>query len=144
MDFREINSRGKRGELSGRVDRQNSHIRTAKTTIIKFGLSASFVELEFAKSALNKVTLNLLVTKSGNAIWNWIWIPIRKRVSLSPCQNDRHIMEDITGLYRYDWHSTTLPVIWRIGERTIPYSWRACEQLHHFECYSFVDCVIRV
>ncbi|GFX76665.1 uncharacterized protein TNCV_663741 [Trichonephila clavipes] len=53
MDFTEINSRGKRGELLGRIDRQNSRFRTAKTTIIKFGLHASFVELESAKSALN-------------------------------------------------------------------------------------------
>ncbi|GFU51814.1 transposable element Tc3 transposase [Trichonephila clavipes] len=56
MDFTEINSRGKRGELLGRIDRQNSRFRTAKTTIIKFGLHASFVELESAKSALNEST----------------------------------------------------------------------------------------
>ncbi|GFW30580.1 transposable element Tc1 transposase [Trichonephila clavipes] len=54
MDFTEINSRGKRGELLGRIDRQNSLFRTAKTTIIKFALHASFVELESAKSALNE------------------------------------------------------------------------------------------
>ncbi|GFW41911.1 transposable element Tcb2 transposase [Trichonephila clavipes] len=54
MDFTEINSRGKRGELLGRIDRQNSRFRAAKTTIIKFGLHASFVELESAKSALNE------------------------------------------------------------------------------------------
>ncbi|GFW04350.1 hypothetical protein TNCV_877221 [Trichonephila clavipes] len=54
MDFTEINSRGKRGELLERIDRQNSRFRTAKTTIIKFGLHASFVELESAKSALNE------------------------------------------------------------------------------------------
>ncbi|GFX69762.1 transposable element Tcb1 transposase [Trichonephila clavipes] len=54
MDFTEINSRGKRGELLGRIDRQNSRFRTAKTTIIKFDLHASFVELESAKSALNE------------------------------------------------------------------------------------------
>ncbi|GFT04042.1 uncharacterized protein TNCV_3346021 [Trichonephila clavipes] len=52
MDFTEINSRGKRKELLRRIDRQNSLFRTAKTTIIKFGLHASFVELESAKSAL--------------------------------------------------------------------------------------------
>ncbi|GFW82470.1 hypothetical protein TNCV_3819481 [Trichonephila clavipes] len=39
----------------GRIDRQNSRFRTAKTTIIKFGLHASFVELESAKSALNEI-----------------------------------------------------------------------------------------
>ncbi|GFT38239.1 hypothetical protein TNCV_764221 [Trichonephila clavipes] len=55
MDFTEINSRRKRGELLGRIDRKNSRFRTAKTTIIKFGLHASFVELESAKSALNKI-----------------------------------------------------------------------------------------
>ncbi|GFV68840.1 uncharacterized protein TNCV_1985051 [Trichonephila clavipes] len=54
MDFTEINSRGKRGELLERIDRQNSRFRTAKTTIIKFGLHASFVELESAKSAVNE------------------------------------------------------------------------------------------
>ncbi|GFW34445.1 hypothetical protein TNCV_500631 [Trichonephila clavipes] len=54
MDFTEINSRGKRGELLERIDRQNSRFRAAKTTIIKFGLHASFVELESAKSALNE------------------------------------------------------------------------------------------
>ncbi|GFV57192.1 WD_REPEATS_REGION domain-containing protein [Trichonephila clavipes] len=55
MDFTEINSRGKRGELLGRIDRQNSRFRTAKTIIIKFGLHASFVELESAKKAVNEV-----------------------------------------------------------------------------------------
>ncbi|GFV11250.1 tigger transposable element-derived protein 1 [Trichonephila clavipes] len=54
MDFTEINSRGKRGELLGRIDRQNSRFRTAKTIIIKFGLHASFVELESAKNAVNE------------------------------------------------------------------------------------------
>ncbi|GFW18960.1 uncharacterized protein TNCV_164761 [Trichonephila clavipes] len=54
MDFTEINSRGKRGELLGRIDRQNSRFRTAKTIIIKFGLHASFVELESAKNSVNE------------------------------------------------------------------------------------------
>ncbi|GFY10259.1 hypothetical protein TNCV_2629381 [Trichonephila clavipes] len=54
MDFTEINSRGKREELLELIDRQNSLFRTAKTTIMKFGLHASFVELESAKSALNE------------------------------------------------------------------------------------------
>ncbi|GFU66777.1 ATP-dependent DNA helicase [Trichonephila clavipes] len=53
MDVSEINSRRK---LVGRIDRQNSRFRTAKTTIIKFGLHASFVELESAKSALNEIS----------------------------------------------------------------------------------------
>ncbi|GFX64344.1 hypothetical protein TNCV_1413271 [Trichonephila clavipes] len=53
MDFTEINSRGKRGVLLGRIDRQNSRFRTAKT-IIKFVLHASFVELESAKNAVNE------------------------------------------------------------------------------------------
>ncbi|GFT57917.1 uncharacterized protein TNCV_4866011 [Trichonephila clavipes] len=57
MDFTEINSRGKRGEILGRIDRQNSHFRTAKTIIIKFGLHASFVKLESAKNALNEFGL---------------------------------------------------------------------------------------
>ncbi|GFV01307.1 uncharacterized protein TNCV_3375411 [Trichonephila clavipes] len=55
MDFTEINSRGKRRELLGRIDRQNSRFRTAKTIIIKFGLYASIVELKSAKNALNEV-----------------------------------------------------------------------------------------
>ncbi|GFX23561.1 mitogen-activated protein kinase-binding protein 1 [Trichonephila clavipes] len=55
MDFTEINSRGKRGELLGRIDRQNSHFRTTRTITIKFGLYVSFVELESAKNALNGV-----------------------------------------------------------------------------------------
>ncbi|GFU13784.1 hypothetical protein TNCV_939931 [Trichonephila clavipes] len=55
MDFTEINSRGNQGELLGRFDRQNSRFRTAKTIIIKFGLHASFVELESAKNAVNEV-----------------------------------------------------------------------------------------
>ncbi|GFT20959.1 transposable element Tcb2 transposase [Trichonephila clavipes] len=54
MDFTEINSRGKRRELLGRIDRQNSRFRTAKTIIIKYGLHASFVESESAKNALNE------------------------------------------------------------------------------------------
>ncbi|GFW11242.1 uncharacterized protein TNCV_3807621 [Trichonephila clavipes] len=57
MDFTEINSSGKRGELLGRIDRQNSRFRTAKTIIIKFGLHASFVELESAKNAVNAVLM---------------------------------------------------------------------------------------
>ncbi|GFW43358.1 hypothetical protein TNCV_2924061 [Trichonephila clavipes] len=54
IDFTEINSRGKRGDI-GRIDTQISRFRTAKTAIIKFGLHASFVELESAKSALNEI-----------------------------------------------------------------------------------------
>ncbi|GFV20420.1 hypothetical protein TNCV_4141811 [Trichonephila clavipes] len=46
---------GERGELLGRIDRQNSSFRTAKTVIIKFGLHAFFVELESAKNALNEM-----------------------------------------------------------------------------------------
>ncbi|GFV90904.1 DUF4817 domain-containing protein [Trichonephila clavipes] len=54
MDFMEINSRRKRGELLRRIDKKNSRLRTAKTIIIKFGLHASFVELESIKNALNE------------------------------------------------------------------------------------------
>ncbi|PRD29091.1 UNVERIFIED_CONTAM: hypothetical protein NCL1_30480 [Trichonephila clavipes] len=54
MDFTKINSRGKRRELLGCIDRQNSRFRTAETIIIKFGLHASFIELESAKNALNE------------------------------------------------------------------------------------------
>ncbi|GFV67381.1 hypothetical protein TNCV_3671361 [Trichonephila clavipes] len=55
MNFTEINSRGERRELLGHIDKQNCRFRAAKTTIIKFGLHASFVELESGKSALNEV-----------------------------------------------------------------------------------------
>ncbi|GFY15187.1 uncharacterized protein TNCV_1570001 [Trichonephila clavipes] len=83
MDFTEINSRGKRGELLGRIDRQNSRFRTAKTIIIKFGLHASFVELESAKNALNeaewqRVTLphhKFGVLSSGWARLTQLFIP---------------------------------------------------------------------
>ncbi|GFX24588.1 transposable element Tcb1 transposase [Trichonephila clavipes] len=68
MDFTEINSRGKREELLGRIDRQNSRFRTAKTIIIKFGLHASFVELESTKSALNE----------------WYWDRTRDQASHDP------------------------------------------------------------
>ncbi|GFU89803.1 hypothetical protein TNCV_4677541, partial [Trichonephila clavipes] len=54
MDFTEINSSGKRGELLGRIDRQNYRFRTAKTIKINFGLHASLVELESAKNAVNE------------------------------------------------------------------------------------------
>ncbi|GFY35585.1 hypothetical protein TNCV_196851 [Trichonephila clavipes] len=54
MKFKEINSRGKRGELLRRIDRQNSRFRTAKTIIIKLGLHASFVEVESAKKAFKE------------------------------------------------------------------------------------------
>ncbi|GFU67113.1 hypothetical protein TNCV_183771 [Trichonephila clavipes] len=37
------------------MDRQNSRFRTAKTIIIKFGLHAFFVELEFAKNAFSEI-----------------------------------------------------------------------------------------
>ncbi|GFX44850.1 hypothetical protein TNCV_1901631 [Trichonephila clavipes] len=53
MDFTEVNSRGK---LLGRIDRQNSRFRTARTVIIKFGLHVSFVGLKSAKNAVNGVT----------------------------------------------------------------------------------------
>ncbi|GFU01346.1 transposable element Tc1 transposase [Trichonephila clavipes] len=54
MDFTEIKSSGKRGELLGCIDRQNYRFRTAKTIKINFGLHASFVELESAKNAVNE------------------------------------------------------------------------------------------
>ncbi|GFV24533.1 uncharacterized protein TNCV_814171 [Trichonephila clavipes] len=55
----------------------------------------------------------------------------RMRVLNRSRQNDRlHVILvlvhiDITPLH------TPLPVFRRIGERTIPYSWRACKQLRH-------------
>ncbi|GFW14520.1 hypothetical protein TNCV_2358441 [Trichonephila clavipes] len=65
MDFTEINSRGKRGELLRRIDRQNSRFQTAKTTIIKLGLHGYFVELESAKSALNEASCFLISISSS-------------------------------------------------------------------------------
>ncbi|GFX63748.1 hypothetical protein TNCV_215481 [Trichonephila clavipes] len=48
------------------MDRQNSRFRTAKATIIKFGLHASFVELESAKRTLNEALLEgINALKSG-------------------------------------------------------------------------------
>ncbi|GFY20657.1 hypothetical protein TNCV_1118911 [Trichonephila clavipes] len=64
MDFTEINSRGKRGELLELIDRQNSRFRTAKTTVIKCGLHASFNELESAKTALNETEIPLEISMS--------------------------------------------------------------------------------
>ncbi|GFW20367.1 transposable element Tcb1 transposase [Trichonephila clavipes] len=63
MGFTEINSSGKRGEFLGRIDRQNSRFRTAKTTRTKFGLHDSFVELKSSKSALNEV-----ITMEGDRV----------------------------------------------------------------------------
>ncbi|GFY04675.1 hypothetical protein TNCV_419311 [Trichonephila clavipes] len=73
MDVTETNSRGKRGVLLERIDRQISRFRTAKTTIIKFGLHASFVELESAKSALNEnppevMEVNIILADQTNGI----------------------------------------------------------------------------
>ncbi|GFX54032.1 hypothetical protein TNCV_2336681 [Trichonephila clavipes] len=45
---------GEAGKVIGRIGRQNSRFRTAKTTIIKFGLHISFVELESSKNALKE------------------------------------------------------------------------------------------
>ncbi|GFW37339.1 uncharacterized protein TNCV_4498301 [Trichonephila clavipes] len=42
-----------------------------------------------------------------------------------------------TSSYRYHTATYPLPVFRRIGERTMPYLWRACKQLRHF-----VGCVI--
>ncbi|GFY36380.1 uncharacterized protein TNCV_3450831 [Trichonephila clavipes] len=68
--------RGKQGELLERIDRQNSRFRTAKTTIIKFGLHASFVELESTKSAVNEYFVDGL--KDGE---------IQKAVRMADVQN---------------------------------------------------------
>ncbi|GFW86995.1 hypothetical protein TNCV_1384111 [Trichonephila clavipes] len=62
------------------------------------------------------------------------YLPFRTQVLYRARQNDRLRLMFGTSLYRY--HTPT-PVIRRIVERTIPYSWRACEQLRHF-----VGCVI--
>ncbi|GFV97367.1 hypothetical protein TNCV_2038771 [Trichonephila clavipes] len=81
MDFTEINSRGKRGELLGRMDRKNSRFRTAKTTIIKFGLHASFVELESAKSALNEVLLPRVVLGLTFQLGSFFSVSIMSKIS---------------------------------------------------------------
>ncbi|GFW51279.1 hypothetical protein TNCV_3254081 [Trichonephila clavipes] len=78
MDFTEINCRGKRGELLGRIDRQSSRFRTAKTTIMKFGLHASFVELESAKGALNeRSTLSKTCSEKKTSTFNTEWLHMR-------------------------------------------------------------------
>ncbi|GFX91582.1 hypothetical protein TNCV_3681681 [Trichonephila clavipes] len=73
----------------------------------------------------------------------FIWYKISyllKRVSWPPRRNDRHRVEAVTGLFRY--YTILMPVIQRIGERMIPYSWRTCEKLRHFECDGFVGHVV--
>ncbi|GFX37673.1 uncharacterized protein TNCV_1261101 [Trichonephila clavipes] len=62
----------------------------------------------------------------------------RMRVLYRSCQNDRlRVMLVLVHIDITPPH-TDLPVFRRIGERTIPYSWRACKQLRHL-----VGCVIR-
>ncbi|GFX16140.1 hypothetical protein TNCV_4703961 [Trichonephila clavipes] len=39
---------------------------------------------------------------------------------------------------------TPLPVFRQIGERTIPYSWRACKQLRHVRRFNCAICVRRL
>ncbi|GFU07311.1 uncharacterized protein TNCV_2656241 [Trichonephila clavipes] len=61
----------------------------------------------------------------------------RMRVHYRSRPNDRlRVMLELVHIDITPPH-TPLPVIRRIGERTIPYSWRACKQLRHL-----VGCVI--
>ncbi|GFT91328.1 uncharacterized protein TNCV_2169111 [Trichonephila clavipes] len=62
----------------------------------------------------------------------------RMRVLNRSCQNHRlRVMLVLVHINITPPH-TPLPVCRRIGERTIPYSWRACKQLRHLD-----SCVIR-
>ncbi|GFW94809.1 cubilin [Trichonephila clavipes] len=89
MVFTEINSRGKRGELLGRIDRQNSRFRTAKTTTIKFGLYASFVELESAKSALNELEVSEELGIAQNVVFR-LWQRFQDDGNVSRCYSTGH------------------------------------------------------
>ncbi|GFW35815.1 transposable element Tcb1 transposase [Trichonephila clavipes] len=64
--------RGEAGRVIERIDRQNSRSRTAKTTIIKFGLHASFVELESTKSALNENELSFRLIHIADQNHPWV------------------------------------------------------------------------
>ncbi|GFW61683.1 hypothetical protein TNCV_3706181 [Trichonephila clavipes] len=79
MEFMEINSRGKRGELLERIDRQNSRFRTAKTRIIKFGFHGSFDELKSAKSVFNKIVRVQYFVRGGIV---WPQLPSKFKASL--------------------------------------------------------------
>ncbi|GFT80701.1 DUF1758 domain-containing protein [Trichonephila clavipes] len=105
MEFMEINSRGKRGELLERIDRQNSRFRTAKTTIIKFGLHASFVELEFAKSALNEALSLPVPTRSEN--FN-LFFQSLERAFLTKKINDEYKSEILINLLGERAHNVLL------------------------------------
>ncbi|GFX36710.1 uncharacterized protein TNCV_1543141 [Trichonephila clavipes] len=108
MDFTEINSRGKRGELLQGIDRQNSRFRTAKTTIIKFGLHASFVELESAKrgkkpvsaEAIEKVALQVEEDKSSNVLASTSVRYVAEALDL-PRSTFQKIMRNIPRYYPY-------------------------------------------
>ncbi|GFW65768.1 uncharacterized protein TNCV_585941 [Trichonephila clavipes] len=68
------------------------------------------------------------------------YLPFRTNVSTLPTTPKRSSSRNVgTSSYRYHIAThTPLPVFRRIGERTIPYSWRACKQSRHL-----VGCVIR-
>ncbi|GFV05860.1 hypothetical protein TNCV_2169171 [Trichonephila clavipes] len=87
MDFTEMNSGGSGEESLGRIVRQNSRFRTAKTIIIKFGLHASFVELESAKNAVNESALskNLKVGHQKKGVYVH---PKYKRDGKITCKSD--------------------------------------------------------
>ncbi|GFW52208.1 uncharacterized protein TNCV_2426551 [Trichonephila clavipes] len=70
---------------------------------------------------------------------------MKMRVLSRSCQNDRLcVMLVLVHIAIISPHAP-LPVFWRIGERTIPYSWRACEQLRHLVgCVSFVRDGLRI
>ncbi|GFS56389.1 hypothetical protein TNCV_4388611 [Trichonephila clavipes] len=104
MDFTEINSRGKRGELLERIDGQNSRFGTAKTTIITFGLHASFVELESAKRALNEASLGIVnwskfPTNSKRRTWDMQISKIPTDDVLSRVFNESSALEQVVAIY---------------------------------------------
>ncbi|GFX88905.1 hypothetical protein TNCV_2576121 [Trichonephila clavipes] len=65
VDVKNITESGSGECYLGRIDRQNSRYRTAKTTISKFSSHASFVELDSAKNALNENVWKIEAQFSG-------------------------------------------------------------------------------
>ncbi|GFX89819.1 hypothetical protein TNCV_2246191 [Trichonephila clavipes] len=115
MDFTEINSRGKREELMGRVDRQNSRFRTAKTIITKFGLHASFAESQSAKNFLNES----LVYADKSQTLDHLEDNIRRVIADIRPQMLEKVIENLTS--RFDYirasHGSPMPeIIFKIDE----------------------------
>ncbi|GFV99673.1 ubiquitin carboxyl-terminal hydrolase 22 [Trichonephila clavipes] len=121
MDFTEINSRGKQGELLGRIDRQNSCFRTAKTIIIKFGLHAYFVELESAKNAVNERLAPNSIRKVCNK--NSIHVMFPEFLDMTPFMSstnclDQTVTEESVDLTNSKHIFTLFAVVSHRGDKT--------------------------